>query len=220
MLRRFATLAFIVGLVSACAGPQAFAQPTSGAVEEFTPTGPAVGTPLAPAAPVVVAALPANDNDAPGIDFTPIVNTIINWIVTTVALVIASVLTWVGAKIGFKLDGFLTKKTEQAANDAATADAQHDITKDTLIEKVIRDGFDYLMKKSGWTVDDLKDVRIKNALMRELIVWVTAQWPELVEWIDQDKDGEIDFLEQKLMNAGALPVPANSNTPPATPAAA
>lgn len=62
------------------------------------------------------------------------------------------------------------------------------------------------MKRAGWTEADLKDVKIRSALMRELIVWLTAQWPELVEWIDQDKDGEIDFLEQKLAKAGvALP---------------
>lgn len=196
--------------------------PTRANYADATPAVPPVSGGEFSTLPAKPAPAAANDNDVPGIDFSAIAAQLVSWLAKTadelLKLALLAVATWLSAKLGIKLDGFLAKKTEQAANEASAADAQHDINKDALVEKVVRDGFEYVVRRAGWSEEQLKDVKIRSAVLRELLVWLTAQWPELVEWIDQDHDGEIDFLRQKLAKAGILP--ASESAPPVKPAAA
>lgn len=71
----------------------------------------------------------------------------------------------------------------------------------------------YALNRLGYKAEDLKDVRIRNGVLDMANRWGAAQFPEYWRWIDQNQNGQIDFLEGLI--GDRLPVVDHAVTQPA-----
>jgi hypothetical protein len=84
-------------------------------------------------------------------------------------------------------------------------------------EKLGRVGLDLALGRLGYTREDLKDVRIRNAAFSFAATFVKDQWPEVWTWVDKNHNGQIDWLES--LTARDLP-PVDHNIAAKAPAEA
>ena len=145
------------------------------------------------AAPRVLAAVPTSTSPAGGgTDWTFVADQLFNaialalvgWIIRLIGPAALRVGDWIGQR-------------------AAAEDLLRDEKMTALSRLLAEQGLNFALGRLGYTRDDLKDVRIRNAAFDVAQRFVREQWPEIWKWIDQDKNGQIDWLESTV--SGALP---------------
>lgn len=164
--------------------------------------------------PPVIAPLPGVDLSAPATSLTQ-----------AIALALATVMTGVLGWIGHGIVGLLSSKasSEQAKARADTIrakidDVSHDLKMNELADQVAAELVGAAANMSGLKLEDLKNVKIRNPTLRLAAKLGAAQWADMWKWVDQDENGQIDWLESKL--AKFLPpaehdVAAGATTAPA-----
>ena len=193
MFRNFVAAIAIAASLFACAGPQAFAQP--GPVPEVTiPLAQPTSTPAA--VPMIVQNAPepvvtVSDGLIAGVIF------LAGWIIK----LLAPTLNGIGAAIGVKA------KAEDLANDAKWREAAKEISRTAL---------SYALTAFKIDPKQLENIGVRASVLRHANDWIVRQYAkkgDYLEWVDQDQNGQIDFLEGVLSDAGLIP-PVDHSQPP------
>src|SRR5262245_50741356 len=150
-------------------------------------------------APPATVAVPAPN--VPGVDLSGPATSIFNAFSYALATVITGVIVWVGHGIAGLLGA---KRQESQASASANAiraridDTTHDLKMNQLASEVARELVGAAMNMSGVKLEDMKDLKIRNPTLRVAAKLGEAQWADLWRWVDQDGNGQIDWLESKL----------------------
>lgn len=162
-------------------------------VEVTSMPAPAVETDFAPAVPAplvtqpVVVPAPASRSDwEPYADqvFYALVLGLVGWVVKLVAPTVIKIGDWVGQR-------------------AAAEELIKDEKMNALSKALAVQALDFALGRLGYTRADLRDVRIRNSAGQIAAEFIHAQWPQVWAWVDQNKNGQIDWLESH--NATQLP---------------
>jgi len=173
----------------ACAGPQAVAQ-------EQPPTSDATFIAKAQPAPAMPTAIVV-----PGMDLSGPANTIINSVALGLAGILTAVLAWIGQGVVGLLGAKKSSEQSKARADDIRAkidDVSHDLKMNELSNQVAQEVVDYAINISGIKIEDLKDIKIRNPTLRLAAKFGAVQWVDLWKWVDQDENGQMDWLESKL----------------------
>ncbi len=147
------------------------------------------------AAPVQ-AVLASTGNDWTGIAdqvFNALALTLVGWLLRIVSPAALRFGDWVGQR-------------------AAVEDLVRDEKMAALAKFVGDQALSLALGRLGYTREDLKDLRIRNAVFDYAANFVREQWPEIWTWVDQNKNGQIDYFE--ATTAHTLP-PVNLQATPA-----
>ena len=101
---------------------------------------------------------------------------------------------------------------------AEIEDLLRDDRRAALAKIVGEQALNLALGRLGYTREDLKDVRIRNAVFDFAARFVHDQWPEIWKWVDQNHNGQIDYFE--AVTAERLPPVDLSNSAKRTPSAA
>lgn len=121
--------------------------------------------------------------EVPGTNWEPAADTLFN------ALLLA-VFVWLIRPVVLKAGTWLGQRA--AADELVTDEKMSGLSK-VLASQAL----DYALGKLGYTRADLRDVRVRNSAFSMAADFVHSQWPQLWEWIDQNKNGQIDWLESQ-----------------------
>ncbi len=155
----------------------------------------------APRLPVLTVAAPTSSTDwAPIADqiFNALALAVVAWIVKLISPVALKAGDWLGQRAA----------VEEVLTDNRMMETS---------ERLGRIGLDLALGRLGYTREDLKDVRIRNAAFSFAATFVHEQWPEVWSWVDKNHNGQIDWLEALV--AKDLP-PVDHNIAAKAPAAA
>lgn len=176
---------FYSWLAVAAPPPVEVASMPAPAVEaDFAPSAAAAALVQPPPAAVPV---PASRTDwEPYADqvFYALVLGLVGWIVKLVAPTVVKIGDWVGQR-------------------AAAEELIKDEKMNALSRALAVQALDFALGRLGYTRADLRDVRIRNSAGQIAADFIHAQWPQVWAWVDQNKNGQIDWLESH--NATALP---------------
>ncbi len=142
--------------------------------------------------PLRAVVLPAQPPASP--DWTPIAEQIFN------ALALALV-AWVVRLVG----PALLRAGDWIGQRAAAEDLLRDEKMAGLSRMIAVQALDWSLGRLGYTRADLKDVRIRHTVFEFAAGFVHEQWPEIWKWVDQNKNGQIDWFESATA-AGLPPV--------------
>lgn len=133
--------------------------------------------------------------------FYALVLGLIGWIVKLVAPTVIKIGDWVGQR-------------------AAAEELIKDEKMNALSKALAVQALDFALGRLGYTREDLRDIRIRNSAGQIAAEFIHTQWPPIWAWVDQNKNGQIDWLESH--NATQLPPVDHALSRPAsaTPAAA
>lgn len=126
-----------------------------------------------------------------------------------IASVITALLIWVVSLVRPMLLGQAAVKKAEAATasaEARAADAKADQQMHALVKDVAQLLLSGALKATGHDVAELADVKVRRAVLGFVAGALNTQYGkpgDLAEWIDQDQNGKIDFLE--LVLADVLP---------------
>lgn len=117
-------------------------------------------------------------------DWTNIASTLLNaaalglvaWVVKLVGPAVLHAGAWVGQR-------------------AAAEDLLRDDKMMAISKRLGALGLDLALGRLGYTREDLKDLRIRNAAFDFVATFVHEQWPEVWLWVDKNKNGQIDWFE-------------------------
>lgn len=144
-------------------------------------------TPVQPPSSPVVVPAPASRTDwEPYADqvFYALLLGLVGWIVKLVAPTVIKIGDWVGQR-------------------AAAEELIKDEKMNALSKALAVQALDFALGRLGYTRADLRDVRIRNSAGQLAAEFIHAQWPQVWAWVDQNKNGQIDWLESH--NAPQLP---------------
>lgn len=153
------------------------------AADAFTVTP----VPVPPPAPLRLAA-----PESAGTNWEPVADQIVSavalgivaWLVRLLSPAILRVGDWLGQRA--------------AAEELIKDDKMNALSKALSIQAL-----DFALGRLGYTREDLRDVRIRNAALSMAADFAHDQWPEIWKWVDKDKNGQIDWFESH--NATQLP---------------
>jgi hypothetical protein len=146
---------------------------------------------------------------SPGTDWEPVADKVFDAIFLTVFI-------WLVRPLVLRGSEWLGQR---AAAEEITTDEKMSAVSKALSSQAL----DWALGQLGYSRNDLRDVRIRNAALSMGVEFIRKQWPQVWEWVDQNKNGQIDWLESHV--AGTIPVVDHSLTAraqasaPATPAA-
>jgi hypothetical protein len=95
------------------------------------------------------------------------------------------------------------KAADLIGQRAAAQDLLRDEKMTAVSQTVGKLALDWSLGKLGYARDDLRDVKVRHAVFSFAAQFAREQWPEVVKWIDQNNNGQIDWLE--ATQAGGLP---------------
>jgi len=205
MFRKFIASITIAAALLTCAGPQVWAQDASPA--PITDQQLKAAPPAAAPTPVTIVhdadpVVTVNDGLLGGF------LVLVFWVVK----LLAPTLDAIGSTIGVKA------KAEDILNDAKWRSAAKEISRTAL---------NYALRAFKINPAQLENVGVRASVLRHANDWIVRQYGkkgDYLEWVDQDRNGQIDFLEGVLSDEGLLPPVDHTQPPqaaaPAVPAAA
>lgn len=146
---------------------------------------------LAPALPLTESQFIAPDPvpaAAPaGADVTPFVTLIRDTLAAALLAVLTAAAGWLTAQV-----------SKWTAGRINLEDLTRDLQMEQYSKAAIDKAFAYAMTRVGITPEQLGDVQLKSQILQYAVGFLSSQYPEVVRWIDKDKNGVIDFVETFL----------------------
>jgi len=137
-------------------------------------------------------------NPAPaGADVTPFVTLIRDTLAAALLAVLTAAAGWLTAQV-----------SKWTAGRINLEDLTRDLQMEQYSKAAIDKAFAYAMTRVGITPEQLGDVQLKSQILQYAVGFLSSQYPEVVRWIDKDKNGVIDFVETFLPKAELAAAPA------------
>jgi len=140
-------------------------------------------------------------------DWTPIADQLFN----ALALALVGWLLRIVSPIALRFGDWIGHRAE-------IEDLVRDDRQAALAKIVGEQALNLALGRLGCAREDLKDVRIRNAVFDFAARFVHDQWPEIWKWVDQNHNGQIDYFE--AVTAERLPPVDLSNSAKRVPTAA
>lgn len=122
-----------------------------------------------------------------GADVTPFVTLIRETLVAVLLAVLTAAAGWLTAQV-----------SKWTAGRINLEDLTRDLQMEQYSKAAIDKSFAYAMTRIGITPEQLGDVQLKSQILQYAVGFLSSQYPEVIKWIDKDKNGVIDFVETFL----------------------
>lgn len=146
---------------------------------------------LAPALPLTESQFIAPDPvpaAAPaGADVTPFVTLIRDTLAAALLAVLTAAAGWL-----------TTQVSKWTAGRINLEDLTRDLQMEQYSKAAIDKAFAYALTRVGVTVEQLGDVQLRSQILQYAVGFLSSQYPEVIKWIDKDKNGVIDWVETFL----------------------
>lgn len=156
---------------------------------------------LAPALPLTESQFIAPDPvpaAAPaGADVTPFVTLIRDTLAAALLAVFTAAAGWLTAQV-----------SKWTAGRINLEDLTRDLQMEQYSKAAIDKAFAYALTRVGITPEQLGDVQLRSQILQYAVGFLSSQYPEVIKWIDKDKNGVIDFVETFLPKAELAAAPA------------
>lgn len=136
-----------------------------------------------------------------GADVTPFVTLIRDTLAAALLAVLTAAAGWLTAQV-----------SKWTAGRINLEDLTRDLQMEQYSKAAIDKAFAYSLTRVGITPEQLGDVQLRSQILQYAVGFLSSQYPEVIKWIDKDKNGVIDFVETFL--------PKELAAAPAAPAAA
>lgn len=146
---------------------------------------------LAPALPLTerqfIAPDPVPAAAPAGADVTPFVTLIRDTLAAALLAVLTAAAGWLTAQV-----------SKWTAGRVRLEDLTRDLQMETYARSAVDKAFAYAMARVGISWESLADVQARGQVLQYAVGFLSSQYPEVIKWIDKDKNGVIDFVETFL----------------------
>lgn len=132
-----------------------------------------------------------------GADVTPFVTLIRDTLAAALLAVLTAAAGWLTAQV-----------SKWTAGRINLQDVTRDLQMEQYSKAAIDKAFSYAFKRVGITPEQLGDVQFRSQILQYAAGFLSSQYPEVIKWIDKDKNGVIDFVETFLPSPELAAAPA------------
>lgn len=122
-----------------------------------------------------------------GADVTPFVTLIRDTLAAALLAVLTAAAGWL-----------TTQVSKWTAGRINLEDLTRDLQMEQYSKAAIDKAFAYALTRVGVTVEQLGDVQLRSQILQYAVGFLSSQYPEVIKWIDKDKNGVIDWVETFL----------------------
>lgn len=120
-------------------------------------------------------------------DVSPFLGLIRDTLVALLLSVLTAGSAWLTARVA-----------KMTAGKIDLQDVARDLQMETYARNAVDKALAYALARVGIQWDQLHDVQVRSQVLQYAINFLSAQYPEVVKWIDKDANGVIDWVETHL----------------------